>query len=159
LSSNMIDTHHGVWSTLKNGLRRMCPHCGQARLLEGWVTVRHDCPVCGLVYERNAGDTWAFWIIGDRVPIGAAIAVLYFGFRPQTWLQAVVFGGALATALIGTIPHRRGFVIALDYLSRRWWPDSADVLPSAPLPLPAKQVLAAEFDMRHTADHDSNLLN
>lgn len=133
----MIDTHHGVWSTLKNGLRRKCPHCGQGSLLKGWVTVRHECPVCGLVYERGAGDTWAFWIIGDRIPIGAAIAVLYLGFRPQTWLQTVVFGGALAAALIGTIPHRRGFVIGLDYLSRRWWPDPADVLPSAPLPLPA----------------------
>jgi uncharacterized protein (DUF983 family) len=132
----MTDTHHGVWSTLKNGLRRKCPHCGQARLLEGWVTVRRECPICGLVYERNTGDTWAFWIIGDRIPIGAAIAVLYVGFRPHTWLQAVVFGGALTTALIGTIPHRRGFVIALDYLSRRWWPDSDDVLPCDPLRLP-----------------------
>jgi uncharacterized protein (DUF983 family) len=129
----MIDTSHGVWSTLKNGLRGKCPHCGQAGLFEGWVSVRHACPVCGLVFERNPGDTWAFWIVGDRFPIAAAIVVLYFGFRPHTWLQAIVFGGALAMALIGTIPHRQGFVIALDYLSRRWWPDPADVLPSAPI--------------------------
>ena len=36
--------------------------------------------MCGLVYERNPGDTWAFTIIGDRLPIAAIIVLIYFGY-------------------------------------------------------------------------------
>jgi uncharacterized protein (DUF983 family) len=133
----MTDTSHGVWTILHNGLRRKCPHCGQGPLLEGWLALRHECSVCGLIYERNAGDTWAFWIIGDRIPIGVAVAALYFGFGPQSLVQVIVFAAVLLTVLIGTTPYRLGVVVALDYLTRRWWPDPADILPSAPPPLPA----------------------
>ena len=31
------------------------------------------------MYERNPGDTWAFTVIGDRLPIAAIIAMIYFG--------------------------------------------------------------------------------
>ena len=89
-------------------------------------TVAITCPVCGLVYQRNAGDTWAFWIIGDRIPVAMAIAVVYFGVGPHTWAQGALFFAAIAIALVATIPQRMGFVIALDYLSRRYWPDLDD---------------------------------
>jgi uncharacterized protein (DUF983 family) len=111
---------------LKNGLRRRCPHCAVGPVLDGWLTVRDRCPVCGLVYEPKAGDTWAFWIIGDRVPVAAAIGIVYFGFGPHSWLQGVFFFSALAFALVTTIPHRIGLVIALHYLTRRYWPDPDD---------------------------------
>jgi hypothetical protein len=32
-----------------------------------------------LVYQRNPGDTWAFTVIGDRIPIAASIGLIYFG--------------------------------------------------------------------------------
>jgi hypothetical protein len=35
---------------------------GQWRHLE-------SCSSCGLIFERNPGDTWAFTVIGDRLPI------------------------------------------------------------------------------------------
>lgn len=93
------------------------------------MSVRHECPVCGLVYERNAGDTWAFWVVADRIPIAVAIAAIYCGFRPQSWAQGAMFFAVLAMSVVGTIPERLGFVIALDYLSRRYWPDPADLIP------------------------------
>jgi uncharacterized protein (DUF983 family) len=114
------------WDALRNGLHRTCPHCGQGPLLDGWLGARDHCPVCGLVYQRNAGDTWAFWIIGDRIPVAMAIAVVYFGVGPHTWTQGALFFAAIAIALVATIPQRMGFVIALDYLSRRYWPDLDD---------------------------------
>jgi len=118
-----------IWKSLKNGLHRKCPHCGAGALLDGWMTVRDRCPACGLVYERSAGDTWAFWIIGDRIPIAIAIAAVYFGVGPRSWFEGFLAIGVVAMALIATIPHRVGLVVALDYLSRRWWPDSNDALP------------------------------
>jgi len=121
-----MNRHHSAWIALRNGLRRRCPQCGQGPLLDGWLTAREQCPICGLVYERHPGDTWAFWIIGDRIPVALAIAVVYLGFGPRTWAQGVAFLAALATLLIATIPQRSGFVYALDYLSRRHWPDPDD---------------------------------
>ncbi len=98
-------------------------------MLEGWLATRDRCPVCGLVYQRNPGDTWAFWIIGDRIPIATAIAVIYLGFGPRSWMQGAFFLGAFAILLIATIPQRMGLVVALHYLSRRYWPDLDDPIP------------------------------
>src|SRR5262245_1115112 len=128
----LMSTRSQPWLALKYGFHRKCPHCGQGALLAGWLTVRSCCSACGFVYERNAGDTWAFWIVGDRIPVAAAIAAIYLGVAPQSSLLRIVFFAALALLLIGTIPHRVGVVIALDYLSRRYWPDPADVLPPQP---------------------------
>jgi len=31
------------------------------------------------VYERSPGDTWAFTIVGDRLPVAVIIVLIYFG--------------------------------------------------------------------------------
>ena len=49
-----------TWAALRRGLSRRCPHCGQGALFSGWSHLDR-CSACGLVYERNPGDTWAFW--------------------------------------------------------------------------------------------------
>lgn len=125
----MANTDTAFWTSVRNGLQRKCPNCGQGPLLDGWMTIRKQCSVCGLVYERSAGDTWAFWIIGDRIPIALAIAAVYFGVGPRSWVQGALLIGVVAMALIATIPQRLGLVTALDYLSRRHWPDPNDPLP------------------------------
>jgi uncharacterized protein (DUF983 family) len=117
------------WIALKNGLKKTCPHCGLGPMLDGWLTTRDRCPECGLVFQRNPGDTWGFWIIGDRIPVAIAIAAVYFGLGPHTWLQGALFFGAMAILMIVTIPQRLGFVVALHYLSRWYWPDPDDPIP------------------------------
>ena len=74
--------------------------------------------MCGLVYERNPGDTWAFTIIGDRLPVAAVIILVYFGIvrsHPVLGAATVV---AVGIGLVATAPNRWGFGIALHYLSR-----------------------------------------
>jgi len=128
----MADTHVSPWAALKNGFHRRCPHCGRGSVLKGWLEMRERCPVCGLAYEQHAGDTWGFWIIGDRIPVAIAIAAVYFGLRPHTWLQAALFLGLVARPLVATIPQRMGLVVALHYLTRRYWPDEDDFIPPLP---------------------------
>ena len=120
------------WTALTNGLKRRCPHCGQGPLLDGWLTVRNRCPACGILYERSPGDAWAFWILGDRIPVFVGIAAVYFGVAPKSWHEGVLFIAAIAGVLVATIPQRLGVVTALDYLSRRYWPDPADAIPPLP---------------------------
>jgi len=68
-----------VLRALGRGWRRRCPHCGIGPLFSGWAHHLDRCTSCGLVFERNRGDTWAFTIIGDRLPLGALVVLLYFG--------------------------------------------------------------------------------
>ena len=85
--------------------------------------------MCGLLFTRHPGDTWAFTIIGDRLPIAAIIIMIYFGVmrtHPVLGLTLMILAVAL---LIWTAPNRWGVGIALDYLSRLYWPDPADPLP------------------------------
>lgn len=119
-----------IRTVLRRGLRKRCPHCGQGPLFSGWSHLER-CSVCGLVFSRNPGDTWAFTIIGDRLPIAAIIVVIYFGvvrFHRVLGLTMLVVLGAL---VIWTAPVRWGVGIALHYLSRVYWPDPSDPLPPA----------------------------
>ena len=63
------------------------------------------------------------------------IGAVYFGVAPQSWGQGAIFIAAIAGVLVATIPQRLGLVTALDYLSRRYWPDPADAIPPLPTSL------------------------
>jgi len=117
-----------IATALGRGLRNRCPHCGEGRLFSGW-TFFERCSICGLVFARNAGDTWAFTIIGDRLPIAVMIVLIYFGVVRSQPVLGLTMLVALAALAIWTTPNRWGVAIALHYLSRVYWPDPADPIP------------------------------
>ena len=117
-----------IRTALGRGLRKRCPHCGEGRLFARWSHLER-CSTCGLVFVRNPGDTWAFTIFGDRLPIGAMIVVIYFGLgRSHPALGATLLVVLLAVLVISA-PNRWGAGIALHYLTRVFWPDPTDPLP------------------------------
>ena len=61
---------------LGRGWRKQCPHCGHGALFRGWAHHLPACAHCHLVFERNAGDTWAFTVLGDRLPVAALIVII-----------------------------------------------------------------------------------
>jgi uncharacterized protein (DUF983 family) len=127
--SGVSKGRHLIVTALRRGLHKRCPHCGQGRLFTGRTHIPR-CDVCGLVYERNPGDTWAFTIIGDRLPLGIMIAFIYFTFgrtHPVWGISAFV---VMMVLLIWTAPNRWGAGIALHYLSRVYWPEPTDPVPS-----------------------------
>jgi hypothetical protein len=72
------------------------------------------CPHCGLVYEPTEGDTWAFTIIGDRLPVAAGIIVVYFELGSRLGRKSLMAVMAVLSAfLIWTAPNRWGFGVAL----------------------------------------------
>ena len=122
-----------VRTALRRGLRKRCPHCGRGRLFSGWSHIER-CSVCGLVFERNPGDTWAFTVIGDRLAIGAIIILIYFGVVRSHLVLGLTLMAVVVGLLIWTSPNRWGAGIALHYLSRVYWPDAADPIPALPPP-------------------------
>ena len=78
---------------------------------------------------RNPGDTWAFTIIGDRLPIAVIIVVIYFGVVRSNRVLGMTLVVAAVALLIWTAPNRWGVGIALHYLSRVYFPDPEDPVP------------------------------
>jgi uncharacterized protein (DUF983 family) len=117
-----------IATALGRGVHRRCPHCGKGQLFSGWSFLE-SCSACGLVFARNAGDTWAFTIFGDRLPIGAMIVLIYFGVVRSHLVLGLTMLIALGVLVIWTARNRWGVAIALHYLSRVYWPDPADPIP------------------------------
>jgi uncharacterized protein (DUF983 family) len=120
-----------IATALGRGWSRRCPHCGKGHLFDGWRHLER-CPYCGLVYERNAGDTWAFTVVGDRIPIALIVVAIYFGVvrtHRALGLGLIVAAGVF---ILWTAPNRWGIGIALHYLSRRYFPDPDDPVPPEP---------------------------
>jgi uncharacterized protein (DUF983 family) len=117
-----------VKTALWRGLRKQCPHCGQGRLFSGWSHLER-CGVCGLVFEPNPGDTWAFTVIGDRLPVAAIIALIYFGVVRSHRALGLSILAVFGVLLVWTAPNRWGAGIALHYLSRVYWADPEDAIP------------------------------
>jgi uncharacterized protein (DUF983 family) len=122
-----------IGTALRRGLRKRCPHCGEGRLFSGWVQLER-CSHCGLIFTSNPGDIWAFIIIGDRLPIGAMVALIYFGVLRSYPVPGLAVLVVLAALVVWTAPNRWGAGIALHYLSRVYWPDTADSIPPPPAP-------------------------
>jgi uncharacterized protein (DUF983 family) len=115
---------------LLRGLCRRCPHCGKGSLFSGFAHHLERCQFCGLVYERNPGDTWAFTIVLDRLPVAIGIVLLYFGFGRSHQVLGFATFIVMVVLLVLTSPNRWGVGIALHYLSRVYWPEPADPVPS-----------------------------
>jgi uncharacterized protein (DUF983 family) len=117
-----------IRTALGRGLRKRCPHCGEGPLFSGWSHFER-CSICGLVFVPDPGDTWAFTIIGDRVPIAGMIVLIYFGVVRSHRVLGLTLMIVLMALLVLTAPNRWGVGIALHYLSRVYWPDPADAIP------------------------------
>ena len=83
------------------------------------------------MYECNPGDTWAFTIIGDRLPVAAIIVFIYFGYGRSHHVLGLITIVALGALVVVTAPNRWGVGIALHYLSRVFWPDPSDPVPAS----------------------------
>jgi len=115
-----------IWLVLRRGLRRRCPRCGKGPLFRRWIEAHSRCSACGVLFQRNFGDIWFFLLIIDRIPIFLGIVALYFGFRSTSWFGGTLFFIALFVPLFGTMRERQGVAIALDYLTRIYFPDPSD---------------------------------
>lgn len=115
-----------VSNALLRGWRKRCPRCGEGPLFARGLRFHDRCPACGLLYQRNYGDTWMFTIITDRIPILFGIAALYFGFVSISWTGTIALFVAVATPMLLTMRARLGVALALDYLSRVYFRDPSD---------------------------------
>jgi hypothetical protein len=79
--------------------------------------------------QSHARRPSAFTIIGDRLPVAALIAIIYFGIVRSHRTLGIAMFILMGVLFIWTSPNRWWIGIALHYLSRVYWPDPADPIP------------------------------
>lgn len=62
--------------TLARGLRLRCPVCGESNVFRAPFQVRHDCPACGALFQREAG----FFVGAITVNVVATEGVVMLAF-------------------------------------------------------------------------------
>ena len=113
---------------ISRGMRGRCPRCGEGELFRRGLEAWKRCSECGLQFQRNQGDIWMFVIMMNRIPVMLGVAIVYFGFRAASLGTSLLFVILLAGPLLATVRHRQGIALALDYLSRLYFPDTSDEL-------------------------------
>lgn len=110
---------------LMRGLAKHCARCGSGHLFTHWVTMKDDCPRCGLHFEREQGY-WAgalainFMIVGGLflVTLGTVLGLTIPDIPVGPVLLAIV-----PTMVLGPIffyPFSKTIWVAVDrgYLQR-----------------------------------------
>lgn len=112
--------HYPRLNTLKTGLRCRCPRCGEGPLLKGFLTVRDQCPECGLDYGfADPADGPAFFGM-SLVGLVGMLAFMAFEFtvHPPIWVHLVVTFPLLAIACLGVLPPLKGWLVAEQFVHK-----------------------------------------
>ena len=109
-----------IGALLWRGMRQRCPHCGQGPIFRGWIKMHDRCSVCGLQYLPNQGDLLAFqMVINKGLFIFPLIVLMYFRLYVPDVRWFYLLASVLLIVFVGTLPHRSGMALAVDYLVRR----------------------------------------
>ncbi|MBY0292927.1 MAG: DUF983 domain-containing protein [Alphaproteobacteria bacterium] len=109
------------WLTaLMRGFFRRCPHCGEGRLFQGYLTPQDKCAVCGLNFNLlNADDGPAYITMGlvclFIVPFFFITQALY---EPSLGLALVVSLPLTLVIILGLLPLIKGAFMAALWKSR-----------------------------------------
>ena len=78
-------------NTLETGIRCRSPRCGKGPLLKGYLTIRENCPVCGLDYSfADPADGPAFFVLCFAcVPSVILTLWIELQFNPPFWVHLV----------------------------------------------------------------------
>ncbi|WP_425483620.1 DUF983 domain-containing protein [Halovulum dunhuangense] len=106
--------------SLLRGWRRRCPSCGAGPLMQGYLTVREGCAVCGeeLHHHRaDDGPAWATILITGHI-MAPLMLTVYEMFRPEGWLMALVFSGLFTLMALYLLPRIKGMFVGLQWARR-----------------------------------------
>ena len=106
-----------IWPSVLRGLRGRCPHCGEGRLFNGFLSLRPKCESCGLDYRfADSGDGPAvFVILGAGFVVVFAALIVEILYRPPFWLHAALWVPLILLTTLAPLRVIKGLMIALQY--------------------------------------------
>ena len=102
------------------GLRLRCPNCGEGKLLQGYLKVKHSCETCGQeLYHNRADDGPAYLtilLVGHL--LGFALHITYLQFRPDPLTLALIMSFVTVSTSLLLLPRMKGLVVAYQWAKR-----------------------------------------
>jgi len=102
------------------GLRLICPACRYGRMFRSLWTMNLRCPVCGIIFERDAGEvTGGMWINATVTSTLIVIPALYFALFTSVSIGLLIGALAVFTVVFGLWFYRpaRGLWVSILYLT------------------------------------------
>jgi uncharacterized protein (DUF983 family) len=105
---------------LISALTRRCPYCGNGNIFQNYWVLKHHCPTCGVVFEREDGyflGGYAFNLVSaEFLGLGLALILIFMtGLRNADFMVQWAVIVALAVLFpVLLFPFSRGAWMALD---------------------------------------------
>ena len=114
----MADPQYPPLSTVKTGLACRCPRCGKGPLFKGYLTLRAECPECGLSYAfADPADGPAFFVMSAVGIIGMILLMAFeFTVHPPIWVHAVVTLPLLVAMCLGCLRPFKAWLVAEQFI-------------------------------------------
>lgn len=105
---------------LLRGWKRRCPSCGGGPMMNGYLKVRRECPVCGEeLFHHRADDGPAYLTI---LIVGHLMAPLlgwaFIKFRPDPLVLIAIFATATVCLSLYLLPRFKGMIVAFQWAKR-----------------------------------------
>ena len=105
---------------LLRGWARKCPVCGEGALMDGYLTVRAECPACGadLSHQRtDDGPAWATILITGHI-LAPVMLIVFVAWRPEGWVMAVGFSAVFVALSLYLLPRLKGCFVGFQWAKR-----------------------------------------
>jgi uncharacterized protein (DUF983 family) len=87
-----------VLGTLTRSLRLRCPACGRSSIFKAPFRVRHHCPSCSALFQREAGFFVGAIMVNMVVTETAALAFYFAALQMVGFSEGLIFTVALPLA-------------------------------------------------------------
>jgi uncharacterized protein (DUF983 family) len=104
-------------SAFELGLAAACPHCGEGRLFQGYLTVAPRCQACGLEYDfaDSADGPAVFVMMLIGFVVCAAALTLEVKLHPPLWLHLVLWIPIATGLALAALRPMKAIMIATQY--------------------------------------------
>ncbi|MHA3915549.1 DUF983 domain-containing protein [Halovulum sp. GXIMD14793] len=110
------DLRQALW----RGWKRRCPKCGSGPLLQGYLTVRDTCPVCGQELHHHRADDGPAWLtilIAGHL-MAPVMLTVYELWRPEGWVMAVGLSAVFTVLSLYLLPRMKGVFVGFQWAKR-----------------------------------------
>ncbi|MBP1805366.1 DUF983 domain-containing protein [Rubellimicrobium aerolatum] len=109
-----------VWTAVRRGVLRRCPHCGEGRLFDGYLKVADCCASCGEVLRHHRADDGPAYL--TILVVGHLIAFLmhfvWVTFRPEPLVFATILTVFAVGLSLWLLPRFKGAIVGYQWAHR-----------------------------------------